>query len=33
VCTSCDQRFGSFRREGQGRFTRMAAAFGHPRSQ
>lgn len=29
-CTSCDHRFGSFRRQGAGRFTRMAAAIGYP---
>jgi copper oxidase (laccase) domain-containing protein len=29
-CTSCDARFGSFRRQGAGRFTRMAAAIGYP---
>lgn len=29
-CTSCDVRFGSFRREGAGGFTRMAAVIGHP---
>lgn len=28
-CTSCDQSFGSFRRQGAGRFTRMAAAIGY----
>lgn len=29
-CTSCDPSFGSFRRQGAGRFTRMAAAIGYP---
>ncbi len=29
-CTSCDHSFGSFRRQGAGRFTRMAAAIGYP---
>lgn len=29
-CTSCDHGFGSFRRQGAGRFTRMAAAIGYP---
>lgn len=29
-CTSCDHRFGSFRRQGAGRFTRMAVAIGYP---
>jgi YfiH family protein len=28
-CTFCDDRFGSFRRQGAGHFTRMAAALGH----
>lgn len=28
-CTFCDDRYGSFRRQGTGRFTRMAAALGH----
>jgi YfiH family protein len=32
VCTSCDPRFGSYRREGHGSFTRMAAVIGHPGS-
>ncbi len=30
VCTSCNPLFGSYRREGHGSFTRMAAAIGHP---
>jgi len=29
-CTACDGSFGSFRREGAGRFTRMAATIGYP---
>jgi len=29
-CTSCDHAYGSFRRQGAGRFTRMAAAIGYP---
>jgi len=28
-CTFCEDRFGSFRRQGAGHFTRMAAAIGH----
>ena len=28
-CTSCDGRFGSYRRQGAARFTRMAAAVGY----
>ena len=28
-CTSCDSRFGSFRREGPGSYTRMTAYFGY----
>jgi YfiH family protein len=32
ACTSCDPRFGSYRREGHGTFTRMAAVIGHPGS-
>lgn len=28
-CTSCDKRFGSFRRQGAGHFTRMAAVLGY----
>lgn len=30
-CTACDDRFGSFRRQGPARFTRMAAVIGYPR--
>lgn len=30
ACTACGGRFGSFRRQGAGRFTRMAAAIGYP---
>jgi len=30
-CTCCDHSFGSFRRQGSGHFTRMAAAIGYPR--
>jgi polyphenol oxidase len=30
TCTACDPRFGSYRREGHGAFTRMAAVMGHP---
>jgi len=30
-CTVCDPRFGSFRREGPGNYTRMAAFFGFSR--
>jgi hypothetical protein len=29
-CTRCEDRFGSFRRQGPGRFTRMAAVIGYP---
>lgn len=29
-CTFCDERFGSFRRQGAGCFTRMAAVIGYP---
>jgi len=32
ACTACDPRFGSYRCEGPGAFTRMAAAIGHPGS-
>lgn len=29
ACTACDKRFGSFRRQGPERFTRMAVALGY----
>ncbi len=29
VCTCCDPRFGSYRREGSGAFTRMLVLFGY----
>lgn len=32
-CTCCDTRFGSFRRQGAGRFTRMAAVIGYPATE
>lgn len=32
ICTACDERFGSYRREGPGGFTRMAAVLGFPAS-
>lgn len=32
-CTYCEGRFGSFRRQGAGHFTRMAAAIGHRAQQ
>jgi len=30
ACTSCDRRLGSYRRQGQGAFTRMLAVCGSP---